>query len=38
VADVLAAALEGAAMDDVTSGTARDRIDELVHNGGSVAA
>ncbi len=38
VADVLGAALEGAAMDDVTTGTARDRMDELVHDGGSVAA
>ena len=38
VDDVLGAALEGAAMDDVTSGTARDRMDELVHDGGSVAA
>jgi len=38
VSDVLGAALEGAAMDDVTSGTARDRMDELVHDGGSVAA
>jgi ATP-dependent Lon protease len=38
VADVLGAALEGAAMDDVTSGTARDRMDDLVHDGGAVAA